>query len=175
MNLNRKLSIEVTLLEPETPTLSLSWAWVRESRAVRAGQEVGLSLVKDEKQTTVMVSLTKLVVIDRNGLELTWKRAFECSDRFQAWNISASENCRFVPLKYFIYYFFYFFSFFFKINSILWENHMVRPKMKVTLLTKSWNRNLYHVESRSRLNYHTNWTPSGPVTWFTFLGIPDHS
>lgn len=51
---------------------------------MRAGQEVGLSLVKDEKQTTVMVSLTKLVVIDRNGRKLTWKRAFECSDRFQA-------------------------------------------------------------------------------------------
>ena len=31
---------------------------------MRAGQEVGLSLVKDEKQTTVMVSLTKSVVID---------------------------------------------------------------------------------------------------------------
>ena len=62
MNLNRKLSIEVTLLELETPTLSLSW--VRESRTVRAGQGVGLSLVKDEKQTTVMITLTKLVVID---------------------------------------------------------------------------------------------------------------
>ena len=65
-------------------------------------------------------------------------------------------------------------------ENFLEKNFVRKPhdpnlKMKVTLLTKSWNRNLYHVESRSRLNYHTNWTPSGPVTWFTFLGIPDHS